>query len=255
MEPRQTDFSIYEKIDFPYKPVGIKYLLSRPEGIDKLDKTMALCEMVSEAQQRGTPFYITKENEDCGGKGTLGMVTASPVAESGQVGMKYGIFQEPRANSKMNVQAPRFSPGTINYVVFTPIDKLTFEPDLMVVVASFTQAEVLLRAASYSTGEIWTSKVSMVGACAWLFTYPFQSGNINYVPTGMTFGMRSRKVYPEGLMMLYIPFNWIPVITKNLGQMEWVLPSYTDTREQFMVRHEKVMEELAKEFQNPPLGE
>jgi uncharacterized protein (DUF169 family) len=251
MEPRQTDFSIYEKFDFEYKPVGIKFLMSRPEGIEKLDKTMALCEMVSEAQQRGIPFYITRENEDCGGAMTLGMEDPSPVAESGQVGMKYGIFQEPRANGKMNMQAPAFPRGTVKYVVFAPIDKLTFEPDILVVVATSAQAEIILRAASYSTGEIWTSKVSMVGACAWLFTYPYQSGNINYVPTSMTFGMKSRKVYPEGLIMLYIPFNWMPIITKNLGQMEWVLPSYTDTREQFLARHEKVMAELAKDFQNP----
>ncbi len=251
MIPPRTDFSIYEKFNFKYPPVGIKYLIKPPEGIEPLDKSMALCEMVNEAQQRGTPFYISKDNEDCGGKGTLGMVPGSPVAESGQVGMKYGIFQEPRANGKMNQQAPRFPRGTVNYVAFATLDKVPYEPDLTVFVATPAQAEILLRASSYSTGEIWTSRVSIVGACAWLFTYPYQSGKINYVPTSMTFGMRSRKVYPEGLIMLYVPFNWMPVITDNLHQMEWVLPSYKDTREQFLSRHKVAMKELAEEFGLP----
>lgn len=251
MIPLRTDLSIFKKFNFEYMPVGMKFLISKPEGMEPLDKTMALCEMVNEAQQRGTPFYITKENEDCGGRMTLGMEDPSPIAESGQVGMKYAIFQEPRANSKMNKQAPRNTTGTVNYVAFATLDKLTFEPDLMVLIATPAQAEIVLRAASYSTGEIWSSKVAMVGACAWLFTYPYQSGNINYAPTGITFGMKAKKVYPEGLILLSIPYNWIPIITQNLNQMEWVLPSYTDTREEFRARHQKVMRELAEEFQNP----
>jgi len=251
MKKLDTDLSIFNKFDFSYQPVGVKFLTARPEGIAQLDKTRALCGMIKEAQDRDKPFYITKDNEDCGGRSTLGMLDPSPIAESGQVGIKYGIFQEPRANGKMNKQAPAFSRGVVNYVAFARLDKLTFEPDLLFCVTSPTQAEVILRAISYSTGEIWSSKIAMVGACAWLFTYPYQSGNINYVPTGLTFGMRARKVYPEGLILLSIPYNWLPIITRNLKEMEWVLPSYTDTPEEFQARHLKVMGELAREFQNP----
>jgi len=247
----KTDLSAFGKFDFEYPPVGVKFLTAKPEGIEQLDKTMALCEMIKEAQDRDRPFYITKDNEDCGGRSTLGFEDPSPIAESGQVGIKYGIFQEPRANGKMNKQSPTFSRGVVNYVAFARLDKLNFEPDLLFIIAPPGQAEIVMRAISYSTGEIWSSKISMVGACAWLFTYPFQSGNINYVPTGLTFGMKARKVYPEGFLLLSIPYNWLPVITQNLNQMEWVLPSYTDTREEFLARHEKVMGELVSEFQNP----
>jgi len=247
----KTDLSVFSKLELEYPPVGVKFLIARPEGMEQLDKTMALCEMVREAQDRDKPFYINKDNEDCGGKATLGFEDPSPIGESGQVGIKYGIFQEPRANGKMNRQSPTFSRGVVNYVAFARLNEMTFEPDLLFFVAPPDRAEILLRAASYSTGEIWSSKVSMVGACAWLFTYPFQSGNINYVPTGLTFGMKSRKVYPEGLILLSIPYNWLPVITRNLNQMEWVLPSFTDTREEFLARHDKIMGELFAEFQKP----
>ena len=71
MRPLQTDLSIYSKFNFEHPPVAIKYLFEKPEGIGPLDKSMALCEMIKESQQRQTPFYITKENEDCSGKEAL----------------------------------------------------------------------------------------------------------------------------------------------------------------------------------------
>ena len=250
MNTNQTDYSIYQKFNFEYPPVGLKFLTYKPEGLEQLDKTMALCEMVNEAQQRKTPFYITKDNEDCAGKGTLGMSDPSPIGESGQVGMKWGLFEDARANAKLNQAAPSMPRGTVNYVAFATVDKLSFEPDLMVIVATPSQAEIVMRAMTYTSGALWESKIAMVGACAWVFTYPYQSGNVNFVPTGMTFGMKARKVYPEGFILISIPYNWIPVITKSLNQMEWVLPAFTDTREEFMTRHDKVMGELFNEFQN-----
>jgi hypothetical protein len=67
----------------------------------------------------------------------------------------------------------------------------------------------------------------------------------------MTFGMKARKVYPEGLVLISIPYNWIQTITGSLKQMEWILPAFTGSREEFLLRHDRVMGELAKEFQNP----
>jgi len=252
MKPLQTDLSIYKKFNFEYPPVGVKFLPGRPEGMAQLDKSLALCEMVKEAQQRGTPFYITKDNENCAGAMMLGMVEPVPHPGGGELGVKYGIFEEARANDRLIENSPKMAPGGVNCVAFSPLDKLTFEPDLLFLVTNTSQAEIVLRALSYSTGEIWSSKVSTVGACAWTFVYPYQSGMVNYVATGLTFGLKARKTYPEGWMIFSIPYHWIPIITKNLENMEWVLPSYTDgTREQFLARRDKIFEELAREFGNP----
>ena len=60
MRPLKTDLSIYKKFDFERPPVGVKFQFKRPEGIDQLemDKSLAFCERVKEAQLRRTPFYI-----------------------------------------------------------------------------------------------------------------------------------------------------------------------------------------------------
>ena len=51
-------------------------------------------------------------------------------------------------------------------------------------------------------------------------------------------------------MLISIPYDWIPVITQNLKEMKWILPSYTDGREKFMERDERIKAELFKEAQN-----
>ena len=251
MRPLQTDLSIYSKFNFEKPPVGVKFLLNKPEGIEQLDKSLAFCEMIKEAQQRGTPFYFTKENEDCVGKLPLGMEDMPPFAESGQIGPKFEIFQEPRANSRLYQYLPKFPKGTVNYVAFSTLDKLTFEPDLLVLMATPSQAEIVLRAMSYSTGEIRESRSTGVLGCAWLYNYPYRSGKVNFTVTGMAFGMKAKEVYEEGQILISIPYNWIPIITQNLKEMKWVLPSYTEGKEKFLIRERKNIDELAREMENP----
>lgn len=243
MRALQTDLSIYKKFDFEKPPVGVKFLFNKPEGIERLDKSLGFCEMLKEAHQRGTTFYFDKDNEDCVGKMPLGMMDISPVLEGGLLGPELGIYQEPRANTRIYQHIPMFARGTVNYVVFSPLEELTFEPDLLILYATPRQAEIVLRAMSYSTGEMWEPKTMPVVACAWLYVYPYKSGKVNYTVTGMSYGMIARKVFPEGRILISIPWDWIPTITRNLQEMKWVLPTYT-AREQYVAE----MKRLAKEF-------
>ncbi len=251
MKPLQTDLSIFEKFKFEKPPVAVKFLFFRPEGIKQLDKSLAACEMIKEAQQGGTPFYFAKENENCFGKVPLGMEEMPPWGEGGELGPEFEIYQEPRANTRIYQELPKFPKGTVNYVVLSPLDKLTFEPDLLILMATPSQTETVLRAMSYSTGEIWESKKTGVLGCAWLYVYPYQSGKVNHTVTGMSFGMKAHEVFPEGWILISIPWDRIPIIIQNLKEMKWTLPSYTDGREKFLKRKEGYIEELVQKSQNP----
>jgi len=246
MQPLKQDLSIFNKFGFERPPVGVKFLFDKPEGIERIDKSLPFCEMVKEAQQRGTPFYFDKENENCFGKAVLGMEDVPSFAESGQVGYKLEIYQEARANSRLYQYITKLEKGTVNYVAFSTLNKLAFEPDLLIIMAAPSQAEIVLRAMSYSTGELWEPKAMGVLGCAWLFTYPYMSGKVNYTISGLAFGMKAKEVFPEGWILISIPYHWIPIITQNLKEMKWVLPSYTDGREKFDERERRLMEELSK---------
>jgi uncharacterized protein (DUF169 family) len=50
MSSIQQDLSIFNKFNFDRPPVGVRYLSNKPDGIERLDKTLDFCEMLKEAQ-------------------------------------------------------------------------------------------------------------------------------------------------------------------------------------------------------------
>lgn len=242
MKPLKQDLSIFEKLELEREPIAIKYEFFQPEGFEQLDKAYSLCEMAKIAQQKEKPFYITAENEDCAGKGCLGMMKGPTWGEAGLIGEDpgMGIFQERRANMKCIQHYKMLDYGTANYAVFSKLSQLTFEPDLLMFVAPPEKAELILRAMAYSTGEMYESHFTPILQCSWLFSYPFVTQKVNFVMTGMSFGMRAREVYPSGLVIVSVPYNWIPIIAKNLEEMPWVLPAWTYGRD-LWTKHESAI--------------
>jgi uncharacterized protein (DUF169 family) len=246
MSSIQEELSIFNKFNFDRPPVGVKFLPNKPKGLKKLDKILDLCEMLPEAQE-GNAFYVTKENFTCIGPLILGMIENEPIFESGRVGPKLGVLKDVRANQRIYHVIPKLQPGEVNYVAFAPLDKLTFEPDVLIVTANVSQAETLLRALSYSSGRMWSAKGTPVIGCAWMYIYPYLSGELNFTLTGFGHGMKARRLFPEGLVQMSIPYDLLPDMTNNLRNMDWTLLSYTLGREGHKKRVKKIVEELAQE--------
>jgi len=244
MSSVQQELSVFNKFNFERTPVGVKFLTTRPDGIEKLDEILDFCEMLKKAQDEGRPFYATKEEFTCIGPLLLGMVEHDVIFESGLVGPELEVFKEPRANKKLYQFIPRLARGTVNYVCFSPLDKLTFEPDVLIITADSNQAEIILRANSYVSGDMWSGRGTMVAACAWLFVYPYVSGELNFTVTGWSLGMKSRRLFPDGLILLSIPWNLLPGIVANLQEMVWVPHSHTIGRDEHKKKVRKIVERL-----------
>lgn len=250
MQKPQTDLSIFEKFNFDRKPVGVKYLLGKPDGIEQLDKKLAFCEMFIEAQDK-EPFYAAQENFECVvGPLILGMKDPDPIFESGQVGPKLGVFDDARANRRIYKQISTLARDTVKYVAFAPFDKLSFDPDLLIVTANTGQAEIILRAVSYRSGEVWQGKSTTVIGCSWLYLHPYVNEELNIMITGLYHGMKARQIVPEGLILLSIPFNILPVIVNNLQQMEWDLPQFVQGKEAHIQRMKKIAQNLKEELKD-----
>jgi uncharacterized protein (DUF169 family) len=249
MQSNIKKYSIFEKFNFENKPVAIKFLLNKPDGLERLGDSMPICRMFQEAQNR-SPFYAGKENFACVDGLVLGMEEPTPFLESGQIGAKEKIYQEARANRRIYQYIQKIPKGTIRYVAFATVDKLSFTPDLCIFTATPPQAEILLRALSFSTGRPLTSKFTPVLMCAWIFAYPFITGEMNYVVTGIGYGMRLQKILPEGLFIISIPYDLINMLIDNLQEMEWVLPIATLSEEERKEYSARVMEEINREYLN-----
>jgi uncharacterized protein (DUF169 family) len=226
MKLHQKDFTILDKFQFDVPPVGIKFLANRPEMVERLGENMALCEMLKKAQD-GNAFFADAENHTCeAGLYVLGQSDASEPFVSGAFGAGLQIFEEPRSASRLYLDLPKVGRGIVNYVAFSPLDKLPFEPDLLILLAKTDQTEILLRAMSYRTGKPWLSKFSAAIGCAWIYIYPYLTGELNYTVAGLGHGMKRRKLFPEGRQILSIPFDLLPSMLQTLQDMPWVLPAY-----------------------------
>jgi uncharacterized protein (DUF169 family) len=243
------DLSIFSQFNFKLKPIGLKFLLFKPEGVRKLDKKLALCEMFREAQQE-EPFYAEVDNFNCVGPILTGMADSDPVFESGHIGQSLHIFEEARANRRLYHYITKLERGSVNYVAFSSLDKITFEPDLVILSADGAQLEIILRAMCFATGKMWTSKGTPVIACSWLTTYPFISGEVNYILTDVSHGIRAKQIFPAGTILVSIPYDQLDNIIRGLQKIEWYPAFYSEGQEAHDRKFEEAAENLHKKLQS-----
>jgi uncharacterized protein (DUF169 family) len=241
IRPLNTDLSILNKLELERPPVGLKFLFNKPEGVPRLGKNLAFCLMPEEAQNSGA-FYVDATHFECAEPLCLGIANDDPFSVAGQIGTKsgLGIFQEARANRRIYEVLPTLKKGSCNFVVFSPLKDLDFDPDVLLITGTARQAEIVLRAYTYSTGEMYISKTTPVIGCAWTFVYPYISGKLNYVVEGICFGHIARQVSTMGYVTVAIPFTLTRLIMDNLKEMDWVLPAYTDGRDKYNQRFKDV---------------
>ncbi len=232
----KKDLAILDKFQFDVQPVGIKFLAERPDKMERLGESMALCEMLKRAQE-GNAFFADQENHTCdAGPYVLGQAEAPEPYISGQFGAGLRIFEDARSASRLYQYIPRLARGVANYIAFSPLSKLPFDPDVLIILAKTSQTEILLRAMSYRTGKMWASKYSAAIGCAWIFIYPYVSGELNYTITGLGHGMRRRNLFPEDHQLISIPFDFLPSMLQTLQDMPWVLPAFEPDGMEFVKR-------------------
>ena len=243
------DLSVFGRFGFDYQPVGVKFLLTKPDGLERLNKKAAFCQMLKEAQDGGA-FYAAKEEHECKvGPVLLGMEKPDPVFESGMIGPKLGVYEDARANRRIYDKMSRLAAGSVNYVAFAPLPGLSFAPDLLIVTARPSQAEIVLRAAGYKTGAGWNARGTTVAGCAWLYMHPYVHGEVNLMVTGLHHGMKARNLFPEGLLLLSLPFDVLPGLVDSLNTMKWDLPQYRSTPEEHAARMRRIAEEVRRDLE------
>jgi len=51
--------------------------------------------------------------------------------------------------------------------------------------------------------------MTYVMGCAWLYNYPYVTGEINYLTTGVAYGMKMYELLPGGMQIVSIPYDRI----------------------------------------------
>lgn len=213
---------LFSRLEMEYPAVAVKFSYQKPEGVGRAQEQLSFCQFLKKAQTEGEKFYITADNDNCSGKVTLGMVPRDPFTVSGVVGRDFELYRDCSPNIRIHNSYPVVSPGSIRYVEFCPVELCDFSPDLLICVTGLRQAEIIMRATSYISGDLWESRSSCVVSCAWTYAYPYLSGKVNFCITGMHHGMKRREVYPEGLHIISIPYQKLDEVVTALDEMPWV---------------------------------
>ena len=253
MSDLKHDYSVLEKLGLDQPPVGVKFSFFRPDSIPQLDKNAALslCEMLRLSQSENRSFYISSENtETCVGKIILGMEEFTPFEKSGQIGERLGVFDEARCNQHFYQFIPRLDNGTANYVLFSPAALLTYDPDVLVVSATPAQAEVVMRAMTYSTGEMYKSSCTPVMGCSWLLVHPHKTAEVNFIVPAFVHGLHGRQLYPSDTILIGIPYRWIPAILSNLARMPLHLEGHKGKAE-YHAEFEGIIADLSERAKKP----
>ena len=232
----QDNKALLNRFNFKVPPVAVKFSSIPPQHLERLDGTLAFCEMLKRAQE-GDAFYVGKENHSCeAGLYVLGQADAPEQFANGAFGAGLQIYEAKRTASRLYQHIPTIGRGIVHYVAFSPLEKISFEPDLLIILAETGQTEILMRAMSYKTGQMWMSRFTPAIGCAWLYIYPYLKGEINYSVAGLGHGMRRRNLFPEGRQLIAIPFDHIASILQTLQEMPWVLPAYKPDGLEFVGR-------------------
>lgn len=241
----------FAKLNLQFPAVALKYHAVKPQKVPQYQgENMAFCMYIKYAQENEKTFYIKKENDACYGKMALGMIPMPPVTASGQAGYDFEIYRTPVACRQLYQKLPVLVPGTVNYVQFEQVATCSFHPDLIVCMADFPQSDILMRATSYISGDLWESKSSPVISCAWMYAYPIITGKVNHITTGYYHGLKRRKAYPSGLRIIAIPYQKIDEVATALDEMPWTPIAFRDD-EQSKTELEKRMErwqDMAREL-------
>lgn len=247
MDSLKDNYSVFERFNFERPPVAVNYSMIKPKGIARIDRSLHICEMIGEAH-KGKPFYATKDDIMCIGPLILGMVQNEIVFENGFMGAKLGMYKNARANKRLYQIMPRMPVDSVRYVVFSPIEKTTMDPDVLIITAEPNQASVFQRAITYSNGGIIHGRVTNGGGCSWVFVYPYISGEVNFLISGFGMGLG----LPSGKVILSIPFNLLPMIISNLNEMEWPTPMEPDDLPELKRKVDELHRDLLAEIGEKP---
>jgi uncharacterized protein (DUF169 family) len=253
MSELKNDYSVLNKLGLSLPPVGVKFSFFRPESVPALEKDtkLSLCEILNLAQVENRCFYFSGKNEEtCVGKVLLGMEDFPLFADSGHIGECLGIFEEARCNQHFYQFVPKMDKGITNYVLFSPAEMLTYEPDVLVISANPEQAEIVMRAMTYSTGEMYKSMCTPVMGCAWMLIYPYKSAEVNFIVPALVHGLHGRRLYPSDTLLISIPYRWIPAIITNLGRMPLKLEGHK-SKADYYAEFEGILADLSEKAKNP----
>ena len=168
-----------------HSPVALRFVFTKeeiPAGMEKLDRTVRHCQMVSMARKEGKIFYATNENHECyGGAWALGLRQISDSLKTGEFYFKLGKFESAAACKRTIDSIPHLESGITYATLYAPLGKAPFVPHVVFIVASPRVMLKLAQATLFRLGGRIISEFSGIqSVCADATAQTYLSGRVNF---------------------------------------------------------------------------
>jgi uncharacterized protein (DUF169 family) len=164
--------------------------------------------------QKGKAFFVTAENHNC----LPGMYHLGLRGESVKEAVCRFWVEQVSAHSRNIVEKyiaslPHLKREQVNLISMSPLEKASFEPDLVLVRCSPEQAMLLLWAYSYNSGEVVHGETG-TASCSTLVVKPYLNKKPSFTIGDP--GARSIVGLAKEEVMVSVPYYLYDTIVKTL---------------------------------------
>jgi uncharacterized protein (DUF169 family) len=204
-------------------PVAVKLIPKGgevPAGMNKVDETMRHCQLVDRVRRTGEEFYTLVEDHMCkGGAGAMGLGEMPPKVASGEFYYnKLKQFSTQGAARRTLEKVPKLPPNSTEAILYSPLEKTTFIPDVVVVICTPKQVMLLTQAMMYKTGgRIETSFAGKQSLCSDGVVQVYKEGKI-----GVTVGCSGSRTYTnisDEEMIMGIPIELLASVAEGIKEI------------------------------------
>ena len=192
-------------------PVAVKLIpVGRENEIigqyQKLDRQLRHCQITDHVRRTGEMFYTTLEEQQCkGGAAALGLTQLSEKVRSGQFYCDSLHHFETVESAKKTVdRIPFLEPHSNTIVLYAPLEKATFDPDVVIFICTPKQAMLLTQGYEFvDGGRIEAAFSGKQSVCSDAVAQVILSGRPN-VTIGCS-GSRAYTKIMDGELLYSIP--------------------------------------------------
>jgi uncharacterized protein (DUF169 family) len=207
---------ISDAVQLTQPPVGIKFLEKNtaiPEA--SLARGHRFCQLIMRARH-GEELVLTPETISCpGAAAALGFKPLPPNLEAGQMLKAFGIFADQGKGARTIRAMPRLELGRYAGIIAGPLDRITFEPDGIIIE---DEAEKLMWIAlawlNRQGGRLEFSTAILQAMCVDCAVIPFTQHRMNM--TFGCYGCRDATDMKPGEASLGFPADGLEELASNL---------------------------------------
>lgn len=219
MDYRELGEKLNELLRLENEPAAIKWSVGDPRNVEKEEGKSRFCKKLQKAMD-GETFYATLEEEECMGgarySGLKDMREYPANVQSGAFMVPKGLYKSIPAVQRSRENETYINPGIFTAIIFAPLDKAEFEPDVIFMVSNAKQGMEILHANAYDSG---THGIGADAApiCSSMAATPYMAGKVTYGFSDVA--SRQNMDLNQEDIMVSIPGCELSRIVSNLSEM------------------------------------